>query len=86
MLYRINPPETTPEYDEWQNAQDEKESLLKKASEALEPIPFADVSTYDELDDAIVAMAEALKTMTEMRDEYARLEELFPAKEDPGYL
>lgn len=73
------------DYDEWKDAQDEKEELLKKASAALEPIPFADVSTYDELDTAVMAMAEALKKMEEMRDEYARLEELFPAKEEPGY-
>ena len=85
MLYRINPPETTPEYDGWKDAQDEKEELLKKASAALEPIPFADVSTYDELYDAIEEMTEALKTMKEIRDEYARLEELFPSNDEPGY-
>lgn len=73
------------DYDEWKDAQDEKEELLKKASAALEPIPFADVSTYDELYDAIEETTEALKKMTEIRDEYERLEELFPAKEEPGY-
>ena len=73
------------DYDEWKDAQDEKEELLKKASAALEPIPFADVSDYDELYDAVMAMAEALNIMIGIRSEYARLEELFPAKEEPGY-
>jgi len=83
MLYRISPPENTPEYDEWIDAQDEKKALLKKASAALEPIPFADVGTYDELDAAIAEMEKALLIMKESRDEYSRLDEMFPFNGEP---
>lgn len=83
MMYRISPPETTPEYDEWLDAQDEKKALLKKASAALEPIPFADVTTYDELDAAITEMEKALVIMKASRDEYSRLDDMFPVSEEP---
>ena len=85
MLYGLSQPETTPEYDEWLDAQEEKSELLKKASSTLEPIPFADISDYDELDFAIAMITRSLKTMTEISDEYSRLEELFPSKHEPGY-
>ena len=45
MYYRISPPENTPEYDEWLDAQDEKKGMLKTALDVLESIP-CDIIEY----------------------------------------
>jgi len=89
MLYGLSQPETTPEYDEWQDAQDEKEKLLKKADNLIESFPFAGMENIDELDSIIQELSTALPILKVIRDELARLEDDFPADneptDEPGY-
>ena len=83
MLYRINPPETTPEYDEWVDAQDEKLQLMKKADNLIESFPFAGISNIDEMDSIIQELSTAIPILKVIRDELTRLEDDFPSGHEP---
>jgi hypothetical protein len=80
----LNPPETTPEYDEWAEAQEEKKNLLKKADDIIELLPAAGLSSYDELDEAIGTISGVLDRLKPLLDELGNLIEAFPDEEpDP---
>lgn len=80
----LNPPETTPEYDEWADAQDEKKSIMKKAEENIGNLPSQDISSYDELDEAIGIITNVLNQLKTLLDELGNLIDTFPDYEpDP---
>jgi len=84
----LNPPENPPEYDEWLDAQEEKKDLMKKAEKILEEIPSADVDSWDDLDDAIIALHKTIAQLNPIRDELGQLCDDFPDREpdlDAGY-
>jgi len=79
MLYRIDPPENPPEYDEWLDAQDEKKELLKKAGKITEKIPV-EFAGIDDLEIAAGLLTHARQTFDDIMNEYRRLEDDFPSE------
>jgi hypothetical protein len=75
----LQPPEESPAFIEWYDAQEEKKQLLESASDVLDCLEFDPVDTLDELDESIKVLEYLLKELKEKRDEIAVLEDEFPA-------
>jgi len=75
--YLYNIPEST-EFDEWEEAQEEKKTLLKKADDLLESFPFSGLYGYDDLHDAVDGTKKILTQLEAVLDELGRLEDDFP--------
>lgn len=76
-------PETSPQYDEWIEAQDNKKALLKKADDIIESFPSAGLDSYDEIDDIVKRLQTALPELIKIRDEFGALDEDFPEDCEP---
>mgnify|MGYP006953628120 FL=1 len=74
----LQPPEESPAFIEWYDAQEEKKQLLESASDVLDCLEFDPVDTLDELDESIKVLEYLLKELKEKRDEIAVLEDEFP--------
>jgi hypothetical protein len=74
----LQPPEESPAFIEWYDAQEEKKQLLESASDVLDCLEFDPVDTLDELDESIKVLEYHLKELKEKRDEIAVLEDEFP--------
>ena len=79
----LQPPEESPAFIEWYDAQEEKKQLLESASDVLDCLEFDPVDTLDELDESIKVLEYLLKELKEKRDEIAVLEDEFPIDECP---
>jgi len=75
----LQPPEESPAFLEWYDAQEEKKQLLESASDILDMMEFDPVDTLDELDESIDMLEHHLNELKEKRDEIAALEDEFPA-------
>jgi len=75
----LQPPEDSPAFIEWYDAQEEKKQLLESASDILDMMEFDPVDTLDELDESIDMLEHHLNELKEKRDEIAALEDEFPA-------
>lgn len=75
----LQPPEESPAFIEWYDAQEEKKQLLESASDILDMMEFDPVDTLDELDESIDMLEHHLNELKEKRDEIAALEDEFPA-------
>jgi len=74
----LQPPEESPAFLEWYDAQEEKKQLLESASDILDMMEFDPVDTLDELDESIDMLEHHLNELKEKRDEIAALEDEFP--------
>jgi hypothetical protein len=74
----LQPPEDSPAFIEWYDAQEEKKQLLESASDVLDCLEFDPVDTLDELDESIDMLEHYLSELKEKRDEIAALEDEFP--------
>ena len=74
----LQPPEESPAFSEWYDAQEEKKQLMDSASDVLDCLEFDPVDTMDELDESIKVLEYLLKELKEKRDEIAVLEDEFP--------
>ena len=74
----LQPPEESPAFIEWYDAQEEKKQLLESASDVLDCLEFDPVDTLDELDESIKVLEYLLKELKEKREEIAGLEDEFP--------
>jgi len=72
----LSPMDTPPEYDEWEDAQYEKCSIIDKFNKVND----TNVSNIDEMDTEISQMVMVPESVKQMRNELARLEEDFPCK------
>ena len=80
----LNPPEDRLEFDEWLDAQEEKKDLMKKAEGIIGDLPSQDVSSWNELDEAIGTIEGVLTRLTPIREELGQLCDDFPDYEpDP---
>ena len=75
----LQPPEESPAFLEWYDAQEEKKQLLESASDILDMMEFDPVDTLDELDESIDMLEHHLNELKEKRDEIASLEDEFQA-------
>ena len=79
-----NFPELSPEQEEWQDAQDERNEILEQAGIICQSIP-TDFDTGDEIDDAIDALLLAVMQLQHLRDEVWSIEDEFPAEYEPDW-
>ena len=79
-----NFPELSPEQEEWQDAQDDRNEILEQASVICQSIP-TDFDTGDEIDDAIDALLLAVMQLQHLRDEVWSIEDEFPAEYEPDW-
>jgi hypothetical protein len=82
MLYRIDPPETTPEYDEWEDAQDEKKTLLDKYFKTLESVDI-EPSNADEISEYYDKLVSVMCDLRKIKEQVCNLEDDFPADSEP---
>lgn len=73
----LEPLESSPEFDEWEEAQQEKTELLAKVSRLLEGW-YEEVSTLDELHEVIGYIDVDVDRIKKIREQLAELEDLFP--------
>jgi len=78
----LQPPEDSPAFIEWYDAQEEKKQLLESASDILDMMEFDPVDTLDGLDESIEMLEHLLNGLKEKRDEIAALEDEFPEPYD----
>jgi len=75
MNYQINPPENSPAFDEWADAQQDKKDLIHQFSVMLgEP-----VLDYKHMVVICADMEARLNKFITIRDQLAILEDVFPA-------
>jgi len=82
MLYRTSPPENSPAFDDWFDAQEEKKELLKRAETITEAIPV-EFANLDELEIAAALLTDARQRLDDIMNEYRRLEDQFPGGHEP---
>ncbi len=78
----LQPPEDSPAFIEWYDAQEEKKQLLESASDILDELGFEQIDTLDGLDESIEMLEHLLNGLKEKRDEIAALEDEFPEPYD----
>ena len=79
----LNPPENSPEYDEWLDAQEEKKDLMKAAEMVLEDMPY-EIESWDDLDSAVFVLSGKVEQLATMREQLGILCDDFPDNEpDP---
>jgi len=78
----LQPPEESPAFIEWLDAQEEKKQLLASASDILDELGFEQIDTLDGLDESIEMLEHLLNGLKEKRDEIAALEDEFPEPYD----
>jgi hypothetical protein len=70
------------DYDEWEDAQDEKKELLKKATKLTEVIPV-EFSGINDLEFAAGLLTSARHGFDDIMAKYRRLESDFPGDSEP---
>ncbi len=88
MLYGLSQPENTPEYDEWEDAQEEKKDLLDKYFKTLESVDI-EPSNADEVSECYDKLVSVMCILRQIKEQVCRLEDDFPAgnepTDEPGY-
>jgi hypothetical protein len=82
MLYGLSQPENTPEYDEWEEAQDEKKALLDKYYKILSGVDI-EPTTADEVSEYYDKLVSVMCSLRQIKEQICKLEDDFPAGKEP---